>query len=436
MRSRSLGAVGLAVVVAATLLTGCGAKAAIKVGIMYPTTGPQGPQGLEEQRGVQLAAAWANAHGGIDGHPLELVTADVDTPDDVPGAMAALQRDGVAVVVGTHGSDYSALAAAEATRRKMLVWETGAVGDVNWSATPATDNEYATDSSDTDGPVAAGIDFIRMAPMGGDLGKAAVDFVAEGLAPHLPDPGPLKWAVAYVNDDYGQAVEAGAASEINATGQAVVGTFPYAETGTDFAALARQIAASHANALYVAAYLADGTALRQALVAAKVPLVVNLGTSSSYCMPAFGQALGQKAVGVFASDKPSASAVRPDALSAQGRETLAWSSAQYQKQYHEAMSSHALSGFSNAFALFSDVLPKAGVATTSAVAAAAQKIKLPVGTLANGGGLDIAPPGAADAGNNRNAAGVIWEWVAPGQESVVWPPAFATHSVVWMPIDQ
>jgi hypothetical protein len=100
------------------------------------------------------------------------------------------------------------------------------------------------------------------------------------------------------------------------------------------------------------------------------------------------------------------------------------------------MTSHALSGFANADALFSHVLPRAPQASTDAVAGAAQAVKLPVGSLANGGGIDIAPTGAADAGNNRNAAGVIWEWVAPGVEAVVWPPAFATHPVQWTPIDQ
>jgi hypothetical protein len=138
---------------------------------------------------------------------------------------------------------------------------------------------------------------------------------------------------------------------------------------------------------------------------------------------------------VFASDKPDAAAVRPEALTPEGRETLAWSANAYQSRYHQAMTSHALSGFSNAYALFVHVLPVAPSTTTKAVSAAAQAVKLPIGSLANGGGLDIAPPGAADAGNNRNAAGVIWEWIAPGHEVVVWPPAFATHEVVWLPID-
>lgn len=421
----------------AASLLGCGgATKSMRVGLMYPTTGPQGVQGAEEQRGAQLAAEWVNAHGGVNGRRLELVTVDVDRPEGVPSAMVTLEHAGVSVVVGTHGSMYSAVAASEATRRHMLVWETGAVGQVGWDPTPGADNAYSPASYKDAGPLAAGIDFIRMAPMGGDLGKAAVDFVRTGLGSHLPHPGPLRWAIAYVNDPYGRAVESGAAAEVVATGQPLVATFAYAANATDFSALASRIAADHPDALYVAAYLDDGTALRRALAAERVPLIVNLGTSSSYCMPAFGQRLGPTAVGVFASDKPDAAAVRPDALTAEGQTTLRWASAHYKARHHQLMTSHALSGFSNAYALFSHVLPRAGRAATNDVAAAAQAVKLPVGTLANGGGLDIAPPGAADIGNNRDAASVIWEWVAPDEEAVVWPPAFATHPVVWIPIDR
>jgi ABC-type branched-subunit amino acid transport system substrate-binding protein len=427
---------GIAVVVG-VMSAGCStSRPTVKVGLMYPASGPQGGQGTEEKRGAELAAEWVNTHGGVGGRHLQLLSSNLDRPESVPGAMAALQHAGVSVVVGTHGSTYSAVAADEATRRHMLIWETGAVGQVGWSPMPATDNAYGTDAYESDGPVAAGVDFIRMAPMGGDLGKAAIDFVRSGLASRLPVPGPLRWAIAYVDDPYGRAVEAGAAAEVAATGQPLAGAFPYAETGTDFNRLATRIAATHPQALYVSAYLDDGAALRQALAAQHVPLVVNLGTSSSYCMPAFGQRLGQAAVGVFASDKPDAGAVRTDALSNEGRATLAWASVRYRTRYHAEMTSHALSGFANAFALFAHVLPRAGRATTDAVAAAAQLVKLPVGSLANGAGIDIAPAGSPDAGNNRSAAGVIWEWVAPGHEVVVWPPAFATHPVVWMPIDQ
>jgi branched-chain amino acid transport system substrate-binding protein len=416
---RSSAALCAGLVLAATL-AGCAGSSSggggIRLGLLYPTSGSQGVQGTEEERGVLLAAEWANGHGGVNGHRIELSTTPLDRPEQVPAAMAALAHQGISVVLGSHGSTFSAVAADVATKQGQLLWETGAVGL-------------------TDGGVHGGANFIRMAPMGANLGRNAVDFVDAGLAPKLPaHPGPLRWAVAYVDDAYGTAVGAGAAAEVTAKGQPLVGTFPYHLPGADFGALATAIAAVHPDVLFVSAYLDDGVALRRATVAQHVPLLASIGTSSSYCMPAFGSQLGADATGLFASDKPDAAAVRTDALSPEGRQALAWAAPLYRTRYHGDMTSHALSGFSNAFALFVHVLPTVAQVNATAVAAAALAIKLPVGTLANGGGLDIAPPGAPDAGNNRNAAGVIWEWVAPGQRAVVWPPAFATHAVVSLPL--
>src|SRR6202022_2464059 len=112
----------------------------------------QGGQGTEEQHGAELAAEWANTRGGINGHRLQLVTANLDRPESVVPAMASLAHAGGSVVVGTHGSAYSALAAAEASRRHMLIWETGAVGQVGWGPTPSAGNPYAPDASEKHGP--------------------------------------------------------------------------------------------------------------------------------------------------------------------------------------------------------------------------------------------------------------------------------------------
>ena len=81
----------------------CGAQAATRtgwtIGVLYPTSGPQGVQGTEEQRGALLAVEWANAHHV--GPAVKVVEADVDRPEGVPAAMAMLQKRGASVVVGS-----------------------------------------------------------------------------------------------------------------------------------------------------------------------------------------------------------------------------------------------------------------------------------------------------------------------------------------------
>jgi ABC-type branched-subunit amino acid transport system substrate-binding protein len=297
----------------------------------------------------------------------------------------------------------------------MSFWETGAVGEV-------------------DAPGAGGRTFFRLAPMGAGLGRHAIAFVRDTLAPKLAAGNGLRYAIAYVDDPYGRAVAKGAEAELQDSHQLVAGTFPYDPTTTDFGPLAAQLAAAGPDALFAVSYLDDGVALRRATL--HLPLKAAIGTSSSFCHPAFGNELGDEAVGLFASDKPDAAHVNADALRPEGRRALEWVNQTYISRYKQAMSSHALSGFSSAVALLVHVAPAAKTLTTTDLARAASTVKLPEGTLANGAGLDLAPAGAVDAGANRRAASVIWEWVAPRTRAVVWPPALATHEVVGLPVQR
>ena len=420
-RSAAVRAAGalLAGLMGSLALASCSGSAnpEIKLGAIYPTGGAYGSAGVEEWRGAELAVALANQRGGVNGHRIVLDLQDAESPDYVPAALDRLHAEGVNVIVGTHQSVLSTTAGVGAAQRGQLLWETGAVGE-------------------TSADMGAGRNFFRMAPMGANLGRAAVDFVTAELSPKLTNR-PLRYAVAYVDDVYGRAVGQGALSEVTAKGQPVAGAFPYRIGTTDFSGVVRQIAASKPDVLVVAAYLQDGIALRQATVAAKLPLLASIGTSSSYCMPEFGQQLGPQAVGLFASDKPDADVIRPGALLPAARTELAWANAQYRARWHADMSAPALAGFANTWALVGHVLPTLAPTqpvTPTTVAAAALATKLPLGSLANGSGIDLAPPGAPDAGANRAAASVIWEWVAPGQRAVVWPPAFATAKLSVLPI--
>ena len=410
----------LSLVIVAVLLfaSGCTTTAepdAFTLGAIYPISGLQGPGGAEEANGVKLAVELANERGGIQGRPVRLELLDVDRGDAAPRALGQLQRKGVDVVIGTYGSTISAPAAAAAQRRGMVLWETGAVGLVGSDA-------------------GAGDTFFRLAPMGASLGRAAVAFVRDQLTTTLGSTGPLRYAVAYVDDAYGRSVGLGAAEEAKVSGQELVGTFPYSVRGLDAEALVQEIAVTKPDVLFVSAYLEDGIALRKAQVSQGLRLKASIGTSSSYCMPSFAHALGPAAVGLFASDKPDGREVRLDALQPEAQKVLSWARDRYRELHGEDMTPAALSGFANAWALVAHVLPASAGLGAREVADAARSVKLPGGTLPNGAGLDLAGAGVDDAGENRRAVSVIWQWVDASTQAVVWPPAFATRPLKAIPI--
>jgi len=381
------------------------------VGAVYPLAGSQGPGGIDEHNGVLVAADLANADGGVDGRSIVIRSVDTEGPDAAPGAIAALDGDGVNLVLGSYGSTISAPASSAAAERGMLFWETGAVGMLP----PASD--------------AGGLTF-RVPPTGEVLGRAAITFIAEHVAPSLHrDVGHLRYAVSYVHDAYGDSVAAGARSELRRRGLTDVGNFPYDFRTVDMASFVKRVATARPDVLFVSAYLDDAIALRRQLVAQHVPLLANIGTSSSYCMPAFGATLGRDAVGVYASDKPSASSIDPKGLRPDGRALLERANAAYRARFGADMSPAALAGFSGAWALFTDVLPDASSMAPADVAEAARAVDLPRGSLPNGSGLRFGALGTASAGDNVAAASVIWEWVSPGHAAVIWPPAFATEPI-------
>ncbi|HSL11599.1 MAG TPA: ABC transporter substrate-binding protein [Actinomycetota bacterium] len=416
------GAAIVAAVTFAASLTACSsAPEPIRIGALYPLSGTQGPGGIEEHRGVELAADLVNADGGVDGRPIELVSLDVPQADAAPAAVDLLADDGISLVVGSYGSTISSVIARATAAEGMVFWETGAVGMLP-------------------GDVRRGELTFRMPPTGGVLGRNAIAFVADRLADELGrDPRELRYGVAFVDDVYGRSVAAGALAEIDERALPLVGRFGYDPHDVDMRDVARRIDRAGVDVLFVSAYLQDGIAMREALIAEHVPLVASIGTSSSYCMPQFGEALGTDAVGLFASDKPDADAIATAGLAPGAAALLDRAKAEYRDRWGDEMRSPALAGFAAAWALFREVLPNADATTGASpsppsVAAAARSVNLPLGALPNGSGLRFGAPGTRDAGDNLRAAGVIWEWIRPGEHVVVWPPAFATHPVEALPI--
>ncbi len=198
----------------------------------------------------------------------------------------------------------------------------------------------------------------------------------------------------------------------------------------DYAALARRIAHARTDVLIVASYMEDAVELRRALLRARVTLAVNIGGCSAYVIPEFGRRLGPAAVGVFSSDK-TGDLLPPRALVPEAAQELLWARREFQRRYGHPLWEPGLSGFSGGIALLRWVLPAARDFSPPAVAESALRANLPLGSLPNGSGLLFGAPGTPQAGENLRAASVIWEWVAPYTRALVWPPALATHPILF-----
>jgi branched-chain amino acid transport system substrate-binding protein len=148
-------------------------------------------------------------------------------------------------------------------------------------------------------------------------------------------------------------------------------------------------------------------------------------------MPDFQKRLGAEAIGVYAADKPD-QVVGAGALTDAARKLLGQAIARFAADNRgQAMEIPGVAGFVGGWTLFHDVLPKVhGAVTSDAVRSAALTLDIPSGGEINGAGMQFAPPGSPDAGQNRRAAAVVGQWQAGGVMKVVYPDAYATGRAI------
>ena len=417
------------------------------VGAVFPLSGSAGPLARQEELGVRIAADLVNAVGGIDGRPLALDVRDLERGEDAPAVMAALRAEGAQVVIGAYASDLSIAASAAAADAGLVYWEAGAVADqLTGRGLPMV---------------------FRVGASGTNLGSNSARFAASQLAPRLGKQATsLRLAIVAADDDYARTVADAAAREANASGVQIVLRATYDLSLPRWPQLMGRLAVAHPEVIMLASHIPDGISFRRAMLAAKLKVGALIGSTMAECSPDFAGDLGPDAVGIFASDRPTAGfqsgVLRSEARHAFERLAVAWASAggatpasspgltsdygrgqDAEYVIHGPMlpatggpTEEGLSGFSAAWALFRQVLPAAadrGALDAAGISNAARHIDLPVGSLPNGAGIRFSTD-PATLGQNLRATAVIWQWQAVRSYTFVWPPTYATGRIAMVPL--
>lgn len=417
----------------------------ILVGAVFPLDGGAGSLPEQEALGVRIAAELVNADGGVEGRPISLDVRNLERAQDAPGVMAQLRRDGVQVVIGAYSSDLSIAASAAAARAGLVYWEAGAVADkLTGRGLPMV---------------------FRVGASGTNLGSNSAAFATSQLAPRLgKKASSLRVAIVAANDAYATSVADAADRQATSAGAPIVLRTTYDLTLPRWPQLMARLAAVRPDVIILASHIPDGVAFRKAMLAARLKVGALIGSTMAECDPDFAGDLGPDAVGIFASDRPTAG-FQPTVLSGAALATYqrlaeAWSreggatpasSSAADSEYRTSgdaeytvsgpmlsgtagPTEEGLSGFSAAWALFHDVLPVAhGELDARSIAVAARRVDLPAGSLPNGAGIRFSTD-AATLGQNLRASAVIWQWQAVRSYTFVWPPSYATGSIALVPL--
>jgi branched-chain amino acid transport system substrate-binding protein len=409
-RSRPVGLIGaliLPVLAAACASVAAAGPVPLRIGAIFPLAGTDAPDSTDEYLGVQLAAQMVNASGGVGGRSVSLDLRDVEDRAQLPAAISSLHSDGVPVVIGAYSSQLSIPAAAAVAADGMVYWETGAVADrVTGEGSPLV---------------------FRVGVDGAELGSNSGQFMLSQLVPKLGPVSKIRVYFVTADDEYGHSVADATRASLEAGGVSISGESVYNPYTPNWTPVMQAIAAAKPDILVLSSHIQDGIAFRRAFLAAGLSVKVFMGTTMAQCDQDFGNVLGSGAVGVFASDRPQAN-FNPDALDAQARALYNRFAALWKQRTGNVPSEEGIAGFSAAWALFADVLGKAGSDQAQTIATVARSLDLPEGSLPNGAGvLFSTAPG--QLGQNVRAAAVVWQWQAPRVSVVVWPPVYATGQV-------
>src|SRR5438128_4227219 len=414
VRLRQLAALGVVFACAgcATAPPGGGA-ASVKIGALFPLSGPQAPLAKQEYAGVQIARNLVNADGGIDGAPIELVTRDLVSESNATARVADLKAHGVNAILGAYSSGLSLPVSDAAQAAGLLYWEAGAVAD------QLTGRGYPL--------------VFRVGAAGSNLGTMSSHFAADVLAPRLGRaPSQLTMAIVHNLDGYPSSVADAVQQQAQREGIQLVANAVYDAHTPDWTWVLAQVRAARPNILVLASYIADGVDFRRAMLQSGLHVDALIGSTMAQCVPDSGVMLGADAIGVYAANRPP-NGSNPGALTATGKRSYDRFSAAYRRELGSEPTEEALAGFGAAWALFHYVMPHAHDLRAGAMAASARGLDLPDGTLANGAGIKFS--GTAETmGQNTRAASVIWQWQGVRHSVTVYPPVFATGSPGFIPL--
>lgn len=384
----------------------------LKIGVMFPLSGPMALIGNEALQAAQVARDMINERGGIRGRPVTFAVADAPGPTQGNAESTRLVvREKVPLIAGTYASSI-ALAASEVTEREgALYWETIAVAD------RITTRGYRN--------------IVRLTFNATMMGEAAADFTAELAGKLGRKPGELKVAVISEDSEFGQSVGDAAANRVKAAGLKLVANERYSRTVTDLSSLVLTLKAAAPDVVIATSYLNDGILIVRQMRELDVDVGAFVGIGTGYALPDFLSATGANAEGIFDVDAPASPNVSN--LPAPTQKLYGEFLDRFKTLAKRDPGPLALISFGGFWTLFTEVLPKADPINVANLRKAAYAIDLPGGSLLTGAGVKLKPEGDRDQGQNTRALISVMQW-QKGRLETVWPKAVSQSEAVSVPL--
>ncbi|MBL3566663.1 ABC transporter substrate-binding protein [Rhodovulum sulfidophilum] len=376
------------------------AMADVKIGSLYPFSGPLALLGEESARGLDLAVDRINSEGGIHGEQIVLERGDaVDNNQAIGEARRLISLEGVKAVFGTYSSS-RVIAASQVTELAGIPYfELGAVADE---------------------VTGRGMTYLfRTNPTAENMGIAIIDMLADQIAPAAGKaPEDLKIGIIYEDSSYGTSVAGHEVAHAKERGLNVVLKSGYPANIVDMSSLVLDLKGKGVDVVLQTSYQNDTVLfLQQANEAGYEPMAI-IGGGGGYSMQPTADAVGDDVIdGIYDVDFTQY-AINPDFTPS--IETFLDA---YRAKYgEEPRSGHSLTNYVGALAVLQAIGEGEGVEPDQIVASV-KAMDIPDGSTAAGYGVKF-----DDTNQNERARMMGMQW-QDGKLVTVYPSDAAVAEI-------
>jgi branched-chain amino acid transport system substrate-binding protein len=245
---------------------------------------------------------------------------------------------------------------------------------------------------------------LRFAPKGSEMGEGTAKFVYDVIAPGLGiKPNELRYAVVRKDDNWGNAIGGSSAKKAKEIGLKLVADIPTTAT-LDFSDIVMRLKDAKPDFLYFVLYPHDAFVFLRQMRDLKVQLKAVADAGTVITVAQVRDALGDDANYMF--DCSWGMGVRREFLQPSVVKDQEEFIERYKKKFgvDPTTSTGAVKAYVPTWALFKDVLPRAGSTDPDAVRKAAGELDIPDTGTSFGYGVKFNPPGHPDAGHNLRAS--------------------------------
>lgn len=390
------------------------AQKTVKIGALWPLSGPIAEDGQEHVRGAKIAAEMQNEKGGIWGKKIELVTGDAsDSKTAMTEAERLITVEKVNIIMGTWVSSFSYTASQVAEKHKKIYWETAAFGN------PIMERGFKY--------------IFHTSGLSSDFGEMSADFVAEEVAKKLgKEPKDLRVAVIFEDSLYGTTTSSYFVKKAISYGFKIPLVESYSAKAVDLSSLVMRLKEGNPDVLFGVTYFNDMVLFWRQAKELKLnvkafiscgsvgspKMVPQLGDDINYLFNSF-RLLGEFYDGNYTVNLSS---FKPEAVDA-----IKTFFKKYTETYKVSMANvpnTAMLGFSGAWMLLHYVLPKCKSDNPEEVKKVALSMDLDYGITPHGVGMKFAPPGHPHQGLNLKFVAGVFQW-QDKKFYCVWPKNYA-----------